>query len=525
MDNRITSTRITLTVLLLAAVLATGCAPEPQPTPTVVAATPTRRVAQVTATFAPTPTPVAPPGFGVVNGRVDVPSELASATDEGLDLIFENAMTQEATFVPLGPGEDVFDVTLPVGTYYARAWLPGFGHTGAHAGCPEGETCEQNALLPITVPDGKAVSGVDMNDWYAVQEPPLALVGGVLIDGNGGDPLADAALVIWDGRIVAVGPRAEVDIPANARIINLDGATILPGFINAHVHGAYNGRNLALWAFDGVTTVRDLAVDVAFPYIASRDELSTDHRRARLLISGPIITVPGGVPMNVGGVNSLTVTSPDDARRKVDQLIDAGVDVIKTIAETSMGPNPSAEEIAAMVEAAHARGVPVTVHVTRSARGLRDALEAGVDELAHMPVRLDDEDIQQIIDADIYIVTTLLQQMGGGASSLGDFVEAGGKVALGSAAGNTSGVLIGMPMNEMAAMQDAGMTPMQIIVAATRNGAHVCNRGGALGTLETGKLADVLVVDGDPLADLQALGNTRLVVLDGVVIREEGLGE
>ncbi len=525
MNYKLTSIRITLAVLLLATTLATGCAPQPQTTPAVVEATATRHVIQVTATFAPTPTPAAPPGFGVVNGRVDVPSELAPATDVALNLIFENVMTQEATFVPLGSGEDVFDVTLPVGTYYAYVWLSDFSHKGAHTACAAGETCEEHALQPVTVLDGEAVSGVDMNDWYAPEEPPLALVGGTLIDGSGDDLLPDAALVIWDGRIVAVGPRAEVEIPANARIVELDGATILPGFINAHVHSAYSGRNLALWARGGVTTVRDLAVDVTFPYIAARDELSSDPKRARLLIAGPIITVPGGVPMNVGGVNSLTIASPEDARRKVKQLIDAGVDVIKTIAETSMGPNPSPEELAAMVEAAHERGVPVTVHVTRSSRGLRDALEAGVDDLSHMPMRLDDDDIQQMIEADIYVVTTLLQQGGGGAGSLGRFVAAGGKVALGSAAGNTSGVLMGMPMNEIEAMHEAGMTPMQIIVAATRNGARVCNREGALGTLETGKLADVLVVDGDPLEDLQALTNTRLVVRGGVVIREEGLDE
>ena len=79
---------------------------------------------------------------------------------------------------------------------------------------------------------------------------------------------------------------------------------------------------------------------------------------------------------------------------------------------------------------------------------------------------------------------------------------------------------LGMPMLEIEAMREAGMTPMQIIVAATQNGAHVCNLENEIGTLEEGKKADILVVDGDPLLDIQTLARTLLVIHDGVVIRE-----
>ena len=107
-----------------------------------------------------------------------------------------------------------------------------------------------------------------------------------------------------------------------------------------------------------------------------------------------------------------------------------------------------------------------------------------------------------------------------GGETLLAALYANGRVALGNDAGYLKGLEIGMPMREIEWMQKAGMTPMQIIVAATRNAAYVCNREGTLGTLEVGKFADVLVVDGDPLQHLEALTNVRLVIHRGVIINE-----
>ena len=103
------------------------------------------------------------------------------------------------------------------------------------------------------------------------------------------------------------------------------------------------------------------------------------------------------------------------------------------------------------------------------------------------------------------------------------FVHAGGKVALGTDfSGAAKPFQLGMPMRELELMGQAGMTPMQIIVAATKNAAHVCNHDRTLGTLERGKLADLLVVNGDPLHDIHVLANVRLVVRNGTVIRDTG---
>jgi hypothetical protein len=155
----------------------------------------------------------------------------------------------------------------------------------------------------------------------------LALVGGKLIDGTGADPQPDAVVAIQDGRIAAVGKSAQVKVPKTARIIDVSGATILPGFINAHVHGSYNEDTLKAWAQGGVTTVRGLATsqspEEAF---ALRDSMRDDLQCARLVACGPMVTVPDGYPIAKWGVDSITVTSPEDARQKVDQLLDDGAD-------------------------------------------------------------------------------------------------------------------------------------------------------------------------------------------------------
>ena len=173
--------------------------------------------------------------------------------------------------------------------------------------------------------------------------------------------------------------------------------------------------------------------------------------------------------------------------------------------------------------------MPVSVHVT-AVMDLAKAVEYGFDEIAHMVGDdLDDEQlIARMVAANIYWVPTLeLWSLYGLAPSttanLRRFVSAGGKVALGTDySGAPKTFQLGMPMLELELMQESGMTPMQIIVASTKNAAHVCNLDRSLGTLERGKAADVLVVNGDPMQDIHAFGNVRLVIHSGVVIRNSG---
>ena len=164
----------------------------------------------------------------------------------------------------------------------------------------------------------------------------LTLINGLLIDGTGADAVPDGVVVIRKGRILAVGPRAQIEIPSNANTFDVQGGTILPGFINAHVHAAYSAQILKAWAQGGVTSVRDLG---AFgPYspalFETRNSLRADPKCARLVAAGSFINVKGGYPVAHWGGYAVTITSPEEARRAVNRLIDDGADVIKTAMES-----------------------------------------------------------------------------------------------------------------------------------------------------------------------------------------------
>jgi imidazolonepropionase-like amidohydrolase len=227
------------------------------------------------------------------------------------------------------------------------------------------------------------------------------------------------------------------------------------------------------------------------------------------------------------------VTSPQDAISQTNRLLDAGADIIKIAIDSggSFGrqiPILSSQEAAIIVRTAHARGARVSAHVLQTA-DLVSALDAGADDIAHMiEDELPDALTSRMVAAGTYWVPTLeLWQRVGLRSNrpvtnLRRFVAAGGLVALGTDyAGYAAQFDLGVPVTEIGLMAEAGMTPMQIIVAAAKNAAIVCGLGRELGTLEPGKLADVLVVDGDPLTDLGVLTKPRLVLRNGVSIMQK----
>ena len=361
----------------------------------------------------------------------------------------------------------------------------------------------------------------------------LVLLNGTLIDGTGSEPVFDAVVVIDGERITAVGTRAQVSIPANTPIIDVQGASILPGFINAHVHQAYDREALEAWAQSGVTTVRDLGIVGSGNNYSDlfdfRDELSQDPRYARLVAVGPMITVPGGY-------GRLPITSPMDAQQTVNALLADGADLIKIGIEDNLQGRRwsmlSTDEIKAIVESAHARNVPVSAHISRS-KHLDLALDVGIDDVAHMIVDpLSADLIDRMIEDGVYWEPTLelwrcvrnLHEVSWDAQAIDNlkrFSRSGGKVALGSDYGGYHcNFDPGMPMSEIDLMLQADMTPMQIIVAATNNAAHVCNLEEIIGTLEPGKIADILIVAENPLENMHALKNVQMVIHDGVIIRE-----
>ena len=368
----------------------------------------------------------------------------------------------------------------------------------------------------------------------STHDATLALTNGTLIDGTGADPLPDAALLIDGVEIVAVGARGDVEIPSGTPTVDVQGGTILPGFINAHVHDAYSADNLVAWAQAGVTTVRDEGI-LSYGHslselIATRDSEWSGPQYARLVSAGWMISAPGGY-------GRLHVSSPEEGRQKVLDELDQGADLIKITVEDGYGsasnlPLMSFEELTAMVAAARERGAPVSAHITE-AEFMQTVVDAGVDDVAHMawdfvPAAL----IQQMIDEHIYVVSTMTVMeaydcLAGAQSNLGRFAAAGGRVAMGNdytdvPQNGFDHFELGMPMHEIMRMAGAGMSHAEIIVASTKHAAHVCNLGDELGTLEVGKVADVLVVNGDPLQDLDALMDVRLVIRAGTVIRDEG---
>lgn len=376
---------------------------------------------------------------------------------------------------------------------------------------------------------------------------PLVLKGCSIIDGTGVSPVKNAVVVIINGRIDDIGPATKVVLPNNADVIDIKGATVLPGFINAHVHRAYSADRLRSWAESGVTTVRDLA---AYPPDSSfelRDDLNKDPFNARLVAAGPMMT-SGFVPSGWGYFTF--IDSAEKGRSEAERILNEGADQLKLMLEsrdyTKSGIRHAiksllslkgyrirrmSEDVAkAIVEVSHRHGKKVSAHVSLS-RDIQTAINAGVDDLAHMVVdKLNDDIIEKVVDAQIYWTPTIEMWKNWTAKGRGKFdtylldnlirfVKAGGKVALGTDYYPNSFEL-GMPMKEIRWMHEAGMSPLDIITAATKNAAEVCGLGNELGTLLPGNIADVLVIDGNPLVDLGNLTKVKLIIKEGIIIRK-----
>ncbi len=404
--------------------------------------------------------------------------------------------------------------------------------------------------------------------------PALVIVAERLIDGTGRDPLERAAIVIEDGRIAAVGERSSLTIPPGAEVLEDDDLTLLPGFMDMHVHLASSGTNLvrilmtpaslallnsipnsARTLAAGVTTVRDaghtpvgvrLAAEAGY-FPAPRMELAisllsqTGGHGDDLMPCGARV----GLTMNVDVPHGV-VDGVDDMRRKVRQVLQAGADWIKLCTSggvLSPGDLPdhaqfSIDEIRTAVEEAAVVGKRVMAHAM-SAAGIRNALLAGVTSIEHGCL-LDEEGIALMKEKGAYLVPTLVApgdvidgaRTSGGLppemvakaeriralhrAAVSAAIASGVKIAMGTdaAVGPHGGNL-----RELGEMVRCGMTPMQAIVASTRVPAELLRRPD-LGTLAPGKLADVVAVRGDPLLDIDSLADPahiRLVVKDGRV--------
>jgi imidazolonepropionase-like amidohydrolase len=370
-------------------------------------------------------------------------------------------------------------------------------------------------------------------------EPVLAIHNGRLWDGSGGPVVADGVVVVRGNRIEAAGPASKVKIPEGARKIDAGGGFIMPGVIDNHVHLNVllekEPDPLTRWLRAGVTTVVDTGT--AKGTVARlRERVAAASKTApRLFVAGPIFTAPDGypAPRREPGMVEIAegVTTPEEAEAKVDRLLgEEKADLVKVAIETGFfsdydakdgWPVPSPPVLAALQRAAHRHGRTIRAHVTQPGE-LAAALDAGFDGTAHTPiVDVPEELLARAAKARMIFVstaniwedpplTTAVQK------NLARYVRLGGRVALGTDVPFQPGSE--MPLGEMRLLVAGGLTPRDVLLAATRHGAEALGQGEELGTLAPGKLADLIVVPGDPLARIDDLGTVRVVVRDGEVI-------
>jgi imidazolonepropionase-like amidohydrolase len=403
---------------------------------------------------------------------------------------------------------------------------------------------------------------------------------GRLFDGTGDSTRADVVVVVEGARIKAVGPAADVPIPAGAEVIDLSDATVLPGLIDCHTHlGNRADRYDEIYKFKdtpnhsafaavlnarktleaGFTTVRDLG---------SRPFLAVDLRDAidegflvgpRVVASGPGISITGGhgdlnhfapqasVRMFPEERDFKIADGVDQVRHVVRAQLKHGVDVVKVHASggvLSRGDSPGAPqftvaELRAAVEEAHAAGRKVAAHA-HGAQGIKNALAAGVDSIEHGSL-IDDEGIRLMRDkgtwlvADIYNDDYLLgkaiefklpaesiaKEKALGQLQRDNFaraVKAGVKVAFGTDAGVYPH---GDNAKQFSYMVQYGLTPARALRSATSDAAELLGRAADVGRVAPGLFADLIAVAGDPLRDIRSLESVGFVMKGGDVVKDD----
>ena len=393
------------------------------------------------------------------------------------------------------------------------------------------------------------------------------LTGATVIDGTGAAPVADAVIVIDGERIAAAGPRQGLSWPGDAEVVDVRGKTIIPGLIDAHDHMASHGYALATrFGLDEpastahLRTARVLAEALAMGYTTIRDGggLDTGFKLAieQGLIPGPRLVLGIQIVSPTGGIGDRVSPSghaccavydpllpnsvgngPDEVRDVVRTMVRAGADVIKTAttggASSRAGHGPrdaafSLPEMQALVAESHALGRRVMCHAL-GGPGLSTALVAGVDSIEH-GCYLDEEPelMARMAAQGTFFVPTLtvyvyhresasphvraraIDLYPHHVASVRRALELGVPIAAGTDAGGH-----GHPKNalELQCLVEAGLTPMQALQAATQWAARCLGLEREIGTLEKGRLADLVVVDGNPLDDVKILLDPARIAL------------
>lgn len=334
-----------------------------------------------------------------------------------------------------------------------------------------------------------------------MEEPEVttAISGGRALVGPGLEPVDEATIVMRDGFILAVGAASEVEAPADAALVDATGFTLIPGFIDSHVHIGFAEPIEVLEG--GVTTVRDLAWPPAEIWTMTAESTSANYRGPEILAAGQMLTVPDGYPLLAPWAPANTgraVRSAAEARRAVDEQVDSGACIIKVALNSITGPTLDAATLGAIVEAAHAHGLRVTGHVYGLSE-LQKALDAGMDELAHMlmsPESIPAATLKRMVNQSMTVVPTLSCFFDGGQTiavdNLRAFLDAGGHFVYGTDLGN-EGPRPGIDPREVDALARAGVSANDIVASATTRAADYLGLTDR-GALEPGLRADVAAV-------------------------------
>jgi imidazolonepropionase-like amidohydrolase len=400
---------------------------------------------------------------------------------------------------------------------------------------------------------------------YGQQPATVALVGARVIDGTGAAPIANATILISNGRIDRIGPSASLKIPAGATRVDVAGKTIIPGLVNAHGHLGHGDstlpvydqiiQQLQLYSKFGVTTVYALGDDGVQSVRVSEENNNGPLTRARLFVSGA----------------RATATTAEEARKTIADRHALRINIIKTgIGEGNSGADMQPEVYTALIDEAHKRKLRVAAHLVTLAQA-KGLVGAGLDVIAHS-IRDQDVDaafIAELKRRNIGYIPTLTRDLSvfqyestpdyideaffqrgmplyaphiarvkdpalhakikanpGTAVSKRQFEQAlrnlkllsdgGVTIAMGTDSGTGTGRWQGyFEQVEMELMVKAGMTPMQSLVASTGNAAKVMGIDKELGTLQPGKRADFVVLTADPLADIKNTRTIESVWIDG----------
>jgi imidazolonepropionase-like amidohydrolase len=407
----------------------------------------------------------------------------------------------------------------------------------------------------------------------AQQAPKRVVVhAGHLLDVKTGKLLPDQTIVIEGGKIVRVSSSAEIKAPADAMLIDLSNATVLPGLIDAHTHLTFDpqfgyeslgisipretligAKNARVTLQAGFTTVRNVGAS-GYTDVALRDAINAgDVPGPRMLVSGPALSITGGhcdnnlLPFEYHVISDGVADGIAAVQQKVRQNVKYGSDLIKVCATggvLSKGDDPQAsqftlEEMKAIVADAHRLGRKVAAHA-HGAQGILWASQAGVDSIEHGSY-IDDAGIAEMKKNGTYLVPTLYLGdwflANAEKNHVPDFYLAKAKAVMPVARQNVahafaSGVKVafgtdaavyphGLNAHEFAVMVKLGLTPLQAIQAATVNAADLLGWSGKVGSLEPGAWADIVAVEGDPLKDVTTLERVKFVMKGGEVVRNE----